>query len=67
MDTTRKAATATTTPARDPKKVRDARVPNGNSLRFTEYGELGTCRNSEGCDPYNSSQGKPVQDAWKRS
>jgi hypothetical protein len=67
MDITRKAATSAT--AADQNRQKTAQTSggtSGNSLRFTEYGAAGTALESHGCDPYNSTQGKPLQDAWKR-
>jgi hypothetical protein len=67
MGTTREAVTAASK-ATDTgtKAAQDSSATTPNLLRFTEYGAVATALDSQGCDPYNSSQGKPLHEAWKR-
>jgi hypothetical protein len=45
-------------PAREPKKSQDMKVTLLGDFLFPTT-------EAPGCDPYNSTQGKAVRDAWK--
>ena len=52
---------------RQRERERDSsRTPKAAGIKATLLGDFMATAAPQGCDPYNSTQGKPVQDAWSR-
>jgi hypothetical protein len=68
-DTTTPSQASTTVGSGDQANADKRQVPKRNPnvpLKFVELGELSRGIESHGCDPYNSMQGQPAREVWKR-
>jgi hypothetical protein len=67
MSDSPKGQRGTSTPSRQRRSsTQDPDATGINEFRFIDIGELALGQEKAGFDPYNSTQGKPAVDAWKR-